>query len=111
MTYIVAENPEILSQLLRETEMRGLNPAAYSTPASAFNTISVDYAGQRTHNTLGCSPRRKAKKTKEHFFSSQNDSCMGTLSTTSSSSDVLNMSPSGSKPTSNYGTLDIKVSL
>ncbi|XP_035706002.1 focal adhesion kinase 1 isoform X8 [Folsomia candida] len=40
-TYIVAQNPEILTQLMRESEQRGVNPASmYSTPASAFNTIA-----------------------------------------------------------------------
>lgn len=40
-TYIVAQNPEVLMQLMRENESRGLNPAVYTTPASAFNTLAT----------------------------------------------------------------------
>lgn len=29
--------------LLKETESRGINPSVYTTPASAFNTIAVDF--------------------------------------------------------------------
>ncbi|XP_046384921.1 focal adhesion kinase 1 [Ischnura elegans] len=40
-TYIVAQNPEVLAQLLRENESRGvLCPSVYTTPASAFNTLA-----------------------------------------------------------------------
>ncbi|ODM93769.1 Focal adhesion kinase 1 [Orchesella cincta] len=141
-TYIVAQNPEILSQLLRESEQRGINPAAYSTPASAFNTLAVDFIG----GSLG-SPKRKLKtklfpsvaaleqqqQAQLHFLHTQSlgetsstalsfgaeggggvaQNCntlssLGTIST-SSSSDIFNMSsstPGGSKPASNYGTLD-----
>ncbi|XP_049835463.1 focal adhesion kinase 1 isoform X3 [Schistocerca gregaria] len=42
-TYIVAQNPEVLVQLLRENETRGLSPAQYNTPASVFNTLAVDF--------------------------------------------------------------------
>ncbi|KAK7791000.1 hypothetical protein R5R35_007897 [Gryllus longicercus] len=42
-TYIVARNPEVLAQLLRENESRGVSPAVYTTPASAFNTLTVDF--------------------------------------------------------------------
>ena len=43
MTYIVAENPAILAQLMRENEKRGLNPSAYTTPASVFNVLAVEF--------------------------------------------------------------------
>ncbi|XP_075215435.1 protein tyrosine kinase 2 Fak isoform X2 [Lycorma delicatula] len=42
-TYIVAQNPEVLVHLLRENESRGLNPSVYTTPASPFNTLAVDF--------------------------------------------------------------------
>lgn len=42
-SYIVAQNPEVLVHLLKENESRGLNPSVYTTPASAFNTIAVDF--------------------------------------------------------------------
>lgn len=43
-TYIVAQNPEVLMQLMRENENRVLNPAVYTTPASAFNTLATPSA-------------------------------------------------------------------
>ena len=49
MTYIVAQNPAILAQLMRENEKRGLNPAAYTTPASVFNVLAVEF-DQTTEN-------------------------------------------------------------
>lgn len=152
-TYIVAQNPEILTQLMRESEQRGVNPASmYSTPASAFNTIAVDFVGG-IGASLG-SPKRKLKTklfpnlsvdhhhhhhhrhhvgtgvdgggtapNNNQFLTDEaaaaastallNHNCstlssLGTMST-SSSSDICNMSsntPGGSKPASNYGTLD-----
>lgn len=139
-TYIVAQNPELLTQLLRENEARGVNAAAYTTPASAFNTLAVDFANCGSNNS---SPKRKVKTNRlicesdvggginQNMYSSHSMdrrpkdrmagpfynsipnnystlSSLGTMSN-SSSSDIFNMSsstPSGSKPTSNYGTLD-----
>lgn len=49
MTYIVAENPAILAQLMRENEKRGVNPSAYTTPASVFNVLAVEF-DQTTEN-------------------------------------------------------------
>eukprot|EP00090_Calanus_glacialis_P040090 TRINITY_DN6986_c0_g1_i1.p1 TRINITY_DN6986_c0_g1~~TRINITY_DN6986_c0_g1_i1.p1 ORF type:complete len:1244 (-),score=268.91 TRINITY_DN6986_c0_g1_i1:950-4681(-) len=45
-SYLVASNPEVLSQLLKENEARGVefNPALYTTPANALNTAKVDFA-------------------------------------------------------------------
>lgn len=42
-TYIVAQNPEVLAHLMKENENRGFCPAAYTTPASVFNTVAVDF--------------------------------------------------------------------
>ncbi|CAH0551900.1 unnamed protein product [Brassicogethes aeneus] len=42
-TYIVAQNPEVLARLMKENETRGLTAAAYITPASVFNTVSVEF--------------------------------------------------------------------
>lgn len=44
-TYIVAQNPEVLAHLMRENESRGgsFTPAAYTAPASVFNTVAVDF--------------------------------------------------------------------
>ena len=50
-TYIVAQNPEVLMQLMRENESRGLNPAVYTTPASAFNTLAVDFKEKGPSNS------------------------------------------------------------
>lgn len=41
-TYIIAQNPTVLAHLMKENEKRGLNPSAYTTPASVFNTLAVD---------------------------------------------------------------------
>ncbi|KAF0298866.1 Focal adhesion kinase 1 [Amphibalanus amphitrite] len=42
-TYIVAQSPEALSRLLRDSGGR-LNPGGYSAPASVLNTVAVDLA-------------------------------------------------------------------
>ncbi|XP_054740625.1 focal adhesion kinase 1 isoform X1 [Anastrepha obliqua] len=41
-TYIIAQNPEVLARLMMENENRSINPAAYTTPASVFNTLAVE---------------------------------------------------------------------
>ncbi|KAH9637376.1 hypothetical protein HF086_011989 [Spodoptera exigua] len=43
-TYIVAQNPLVLAHLLRENTARAHLPHAYTTPASVFNTVAVDFA-------------------------------------------------------------------
>ena len=45
-SYLVATTPEVLNQLLRENEARGIefNPALYTPPANALNTAKVDFA-------------------------------------------------------------------
>ena len=95
-SYLVATSPEVLSQLLRENESRGLdfNPALYTTPANALNTAKVDFAPvghpppspytrQRTRQTSQCSAsgslERSASSTsslsrglrRKHSFGSQ----------------------------------------
>lgn len=40
-TYIIAQNAAVLAQLMRENENRPLNPSAYNTPATVFNTLGV----------------------------------------------------------------------
>ncbi|XP_064091758.1 uncharacterized protein LOC135205295 isoform X2 [Macrobrachium nipponense] len=43
-TYIVAQNPEVLSQLMRDNHNRAANaPGSYISPASAINTLPVDF--------------------------------------------------------------------
>jgi focal adhesion kinase 1 len=42
MTYIVAQNPLILAQLMRENEKRGFNPSSYTTPASQHHHVNKD---------------------------------------------------------------------
>ncbi|XP_039765188.1 focal adhesion kinase 1 isoform X2 [Pararge aegeria] len=41
-TYIVAQSPQVLAQLLRDNPARA-DPHAYTTPASVFNTLAVDF--------------------------------------------------------------------
>ncbi len=45
-SYLVASSPEVLTQLLRENESRGIdfNPSLYIQPANALNTTKVDFA-------------------------------------------------------------------
>lgn len=47
-TYIIAQNATVLAQLMRENENRPLNPSAYTTPASVFNTLAVDIDASKT---------------------------------------------------------------
>lgn len=43
-TYIVAQTPEVLSQLLRDDHNRAANtPGSYISPASVLNTLPVDF--------------------------------------------------------------------
>lgn len=51
-TYIVAQNPLVLAHLLRENQTRSIDPQAYTTPASVFNTVSVDFAQTLPENEL-----------------------------------------------------------
>ena len=45
-SYLVASSPEVLSQILRENECRGVefNPGLYMTPANALNITKVEFA-------------------------------------------------------------------
>lgn len=43
MTYIIAQNPEVLARLMEENQRRGVNAAAYNTQASVFNVLSVEF--------------------------------------------------------------------
>lgn len=42
-TYIIAQSPEVLAQLMKENQERGVCPSVYTTPASAFNTLAVQF--------------------------------------------------------------------
>jgi hypothetical protein len=42
MTYIIAKNPAVLAQLMKENERRLVNPSSYTTPASVFNVVAVE---------------------------------------------------------------------
>lgn len=50
MTYIIAQNPQVLAKLMRENERRMVNPSSYTTPASVFNVLAVDFQGESTEN-------------------------------------------------------------
>ena len=45
-SYLVASSPEVLNQILKDNESRGLefNPALYTNPANALNTTKVEFA-------------------------------------------------------------------
>jgi len=102
-TYIVAQNPEILNQLMRDSEGRGgVNAGAYITPASAFNTLAVDFAS--SGSTTG-SPKRKLKTKKLGFDSEGNPFILDSnlSSRTTSSSTLNNMTGLGSS--GNFNTI------
>lgn len=50
-TYIVAPNPAILAILMRDADTRNTNPSAYTTPASVFNTLAVDFDSDKPSAT------------------------------------------------------------
>ncbi|KYQ47664.1 Focal adhesion kinase 1 [Trachymyrmex zeteki] len=45
-TYIVAQSPEVLTQLLKDNQARGVCPSVYTTPASPFNTLAVQFQNE-----------------------------------------------------------------
>lgn len=55
-TYIIAQNAAVLAQLMRENENRPLNPSAYTTPASVFNTLAVDIDASKSEPQINESP-------------------------------------------------------
>ncbi|EDW09831.1 focal adhesion kinase 1 isoform X2 [Drosophila mojavensis] len=46
-TYIIAQNPAVLARLMMENQKRGINPAAYTTPASTIPNPIVDKLWQQ----------------------------------------------------------------
>ncbi|XP_017051217.1 focal adhesion kinase 1 isoform X2 [Drosophila ficusphila] len=46
-TYIIAQNPAVLAKLMMENQKRGINPAAYTTPASAIHNVLGDKLRQQ----------------------------------------------------------------
>lgn len=55
-TYIIAQNPTVLAQLMRENENRPINPSAYTTPASVFNTLAVDIDSSKNETSISDAP-------------------------------------------------------
>ncbi|CAO1301357.1 unnamed protein product [Diamesa serratosioi] len=51
-TYIIAQNPAVLAQLMRENEKRGINASAYTTPAS-------NHQNQELHNFIEARLRKQ----------------------------------------------------
>jgi len=51
-TYIIAQNPAVLARLMMENQKRGINPAAYTTPASVFNTLAVGLDASNSSQSL-----------------------------------------------------------
>ena len=45
-SYLVASSPEVLTQILKDNESRGIefNPSLYTHPANALNTTKVEFA-------------------------------------------------------------------
>ncbi|XP_036147458.1 uncharacterized protein LOC105833444 isoform X3 [Monomorium pharaonis] len=53
-TYIVAQSPEVLAQLLKDNQARGVCPSVYTTPASPFNTLAVQFQDEDQVLTTAC---------------------------------------------------------
>ncbi|XP_017149209.1 focal adhesion kinase 1 isoform X1 [Drosophila miranda] len=51
-TYIIAQDPAVLARLMMENQKRGINPAAYTTPASVFNTLAVGIDDSKSNVSL-----------------------------------------------------------
>lgn len=86
-TYIVAQNPEVLVHLLKENESRGLNPSVYTTPASAFNTLAVDFKSLQPDGALSAGNSTQSLNNElassNLTQNSQSSSELNTLNTTS----------------------------
>ncbi|KAK7060078.1 putative serine/threonine protein phosphatase, partial [Halocaridina rubra] len=93
-TYIVAQNPEVLSQLMRDNHNRAANaPGSYIAPASALNTLPVDFVS---------SPRSPPAATASH---SNPHSPFSTLSHAHSSHSAPSYQGGGSGHYSPHSTL------
>ncbi|XP_043473033.1 focal adhesion kinase 1 isoform X3 [Leptopilina heterotoma] len=52
-TYIVAQSPEVLAQLLKDNQARGVCPSVYTTPATPFNSLAVQFQDEDQVLTTG----------------------------------------------------------
>lgn len=88
-TYIIAQNPAVLARLMMENQQRGINPAAYTTPASVFNTLAVGIDASKSNHSLKTSKLPAAELLKlDPVATSQNLKIKS--STNSISSHVVN---------------------
>ncbi|XP_041448756.1 focal adhesion kinase 1 isoform X1 [Drosophila obscura] len=82
-TYIIAQNPAVLARLMMENQKRGINPAAYTTPASVFNTLAVGIDDSKSNvslkttklpaaDLLKLDPIAESEKQKIHYSSNIN---------------------------------------
>jgi hypothetical protein len=60
-TYLVAANPQVLGQLLRENTHHLLQPELYNVPASVLNTFTVDFNDDDDDNDGGRRSKRASK--------------------------------------------------
>ncbi|XP_017839124.1 focal adhesion kinase 1 isoform X1 [Drosophila busckii] len=89
-TYIIAQNPAVLAQLMMENQKRGINPAAYTTPASVFNTLAVGIDASTSDHLLKATKLPAAELLKLDPVAKHNVK----FPTNSNSSQSLNTSPS-----------------
>ena len=89
-SYLVASSPEVLAQLMKESEERGtkLNPALYTTPASALNIATVDFAPSSTSHPPP-SPAANGRLSRPRHQSSTPSSLERTISLPGSAHSTL----------------------
>lgn len=80
----------MLVHLLKENESRGLNPSVYTTPASAFNTLAVDFKTLQPDGSNGALSAGNSTQSLNNELTnsnlaqnSQSSSDLNTISTTS----------------------------
>lgn len=106
-TYLVAQNPKVLSRLMREN--KGMNsPGLYDTPASPLNTVPVDIIVSSADSSSSKSDISVSSRGKSGRFSSLNSTSTlphSSRSDRSSPSSSISNSLGGRTPSSGYSSL------
>lgn len=99
-TYIVAQSPEVLAQMLKENQARGVCPSVYTTPATPFNTLAVQFQDDEKVLTTAVVPDLPfVEHSEPQSFSESNlDSLESSDTTLSPLMSSLNLSESGHSP-------------
>ncbi|XP_046865736.1 focal adhesion kinase 1 isoform X1 [Drosophila willistoni] len=94
-TYIIAQNPAVLARLMMDNQKRGINPAAYTTPASVFNTLAVGLDDSKSNVSLKTTKLPAADLLKLDPIA-ESDRLKLKFPTNSTSTQNLNLNPSSS---------------